>query len=103
MKSEGTATAIIWQERVAEWRASGETAEEFARGRGYAATTLRWWSSRLGREASAAGFVRLVPRAVAPAEGAIVIEVGAARVRVTHGFDAVLLARVVAALREAAS
>jgi hypothetical protein len=41
-----------------------------------------------------------VPRAAGRAEtaDAIVVEVGAARIRVTHGFDAALLARVVAAL-----
>jgi hypothetical protein len=102
MKSEGTATAVVWQERVAEWRASGETAEEFARGRGYAATTLRWWSSRLRRETLVPpGFVRLVPRAALPAEpaSALVVEVGDARIRVTRGFDPALSARVVAALR----
>jgi hypothetical protein len=101
MKSEATATETIWQERVAAWRASGETAEQFARGRGFAATTLRWWSSRLGREA-APGFVRLVPQAaVPPAAGVVIVEVGGARIQVAPGFDAGLLAQVVAALRGA--
>lgn len=41
----------MWQSRVVEWRASGKTAEEFSTGQGYTAGTLRWWSSRLRREA----------------------------------------------------
>ena len=100
MRSE--ATAAVWQERVAAWRASGETAERFARRGGYAASTLRWWSRRLGR-AAAPGFVRLVPRApgapAAPAAPGVVVEVGGARIHVAPGFDAALLAQVVAALR----
>ena len=36
-------------ERVAAWRANGLTAEAFASGKAFSASTLRWWSSRLGR------------------------------------------------------
>ncbi len=43
------ANAAIWKRRLAEWRASGLTAAEFAAGREYAASTLTWWSWRLGR------------------------------------------------------
>lgn len=99
MKSEATTTEATWRERVAAWRASGETAERFARGRGFAPTTLRWWASRLGPEAAPPGFVRLVPRApAAPRAAAVVVEVGAARIGVSAGFDPALLAQVVAAL-----
>jgi hypothetical protein len=97
------ATASIWEGRVAAWRASGETAAAFAHGRGYSPRTLRWWSSRLGRRVD---FVRLVPTpAVSPAAtaaSALVVEVGGVHVRVAPGFDAALLAQVVAALRGAA-
>jgi hypothetical protein len=48
------ATATIWKERVAEWRASGETAKAFSESRGWSWHTLVWWGSRLGREARAA-------------------------------------------------
>jgi hypothetical protein len=34
-----------WVRRVAEWRASGETAESFATARGWSARTLSWWAS----------------------------------------------------------
>jgi hypothetical protein len=40
-------TRTIWKQRVASWRASGESAERFAIGRGFAASTLKWWASKL--------------------------------------------------------
>jgi hypothetical protein len=105
-KTSGAApsTAQRWRERVGAWRASGLTAEAFASGKAFSASTLRWWSSRLGRVPSVP-FLELVPRpAVAAAElpRDLVIEVGLARVRVAPGFDPTLLAAVVRALAEAA-
>ncbi|HEU4734072.1 MAG TPA: hypothetical protein VFT22_39545 [Kofleriaceae bacterium] len=79
---------------MAAWRASGETAEEFSAGRGFAVGTLRWWSSRLGREGTPASVassgIRLAkvvrstePASVTPSgRGAILIEMPDARVRV---------------------
>jgi hypothetical protein len=91
-------TEETWAKRVAAWRASGETAEAFAVGKGYEGSTLRWWSSRLGRD-EASGFLRLVPKAsVAEVDAGLVVEVGRARVRVKAGFDRALLAEVIAAL-----
>ena len=85
----------IWRSRVAAWRASGKTAEEFSAGQGFAVGTLRWWSSRLGREGTppslASSGVRLAKmvRSTDPAavvaprgRGAIIIEMHDARVRV---------------------
>jgi hypothetical protein len=92
------ATEATWGKRVEAWRASGETTEEFAGGKGYKGSTLRWWSSRLGR-AERPRFVQLVPKAkdmLVDAE--LCVEVGRARVRVKAGFDTKLLADVVAAL-----
>ncbi|MDB4931804.1 MAG: hypothetical protein JWM10_4288 [Myxococcaceae bacterium] len=97
-------TAQRWRERVGAWRASGLTADAFASGKAFSASTLRWWSSRLGRAPSVA-FLELVPRpAMATPEPAreLVIEVGAARVRVAPGFDPTFLAAVVRALAEGA-
>ena len=37
-----------WARRVSEWRRSGLTAAEFCRGRDFAVSTLRWYSSQLG-------------------------------------------------------
>jgi hypothetical protein len=80
---------------VAAWRASGETAEAFSAGQGFAVGTLRWWSSRLGREGTLrsgassgiriAKVVRSTERAVVVApsgRSAIIIELYDARVRV---------------------
>ena len=88
-------TKAIWRSRVAAWRASGETAEEFSAGQGFAVGTLRWWSSRLGREGAPASVassgIRLakVMRSTEPAaavaprgRSAIIIEMHDARVRV---------------------
>lgn len=91
-------TEDTWAKRVEAWRASGETADAFAQGKGYEGSTLRWWSSRLGR-ASRPRFLRLVPKARAvQVDAGLVVEVGHARVHVKAGFDTKLLAEVVAAL-----
>jgi hypothetical protein len=92
-------TESVWRERVAQWRASGKSADAFAEGRGFAGSTLRYWSSRLGPTAPS-GFVRLVPKPPAPTPG-LVVEVGDVRVRVVPGFDAALLAQLVQVLRGA--
>ena len=96
--SSGSTTEAVWRERVQQWRASGETAAVFAQGRGFAASTLRFWSSRLGAM-EAPSFVQVVPRAVrGTVPASLVVEVGEARVPVAPGFDPVLLADIVRAL-----
>ncbi len=96
------ATEALWSERIRSWRESGETAETFARGKGFAASTLRFWASRLRRPSEQPRIVQLVPKATGvtttPAAPELVIEIGAARVRVARGFDPELLAEVVRAL-----
>lgn len=42
-----TETEAKWSERVGQWRESGKSGEEFAQGRGFEASTLRYWASRL--------------------------------------------------------
>jgi hypothetical protein len=104
-----TETEQIWSERVAAWKASGQTPEAFAQGEVYAPSTLRWWSSRLRRRVKASPttasktkrrppFVRMAEVVRRDAEPVVVIEVGAARIIVGERFDAPLLARVVSAL-----
>lgn len=95
------ATAAVWSDRVRAWRASGETANQFAEGKGFAGSTLRFWATRLKTApASAPAMPRIVQlvtrRAEAGAE--LLVEVGAARVRVQRGFDRELLVEVVVAL-----
>jgi transposase-like protein len=93
---------------VEGWRASGEGVEKYAARRGYSATTLRKWISLVGSEgggatkAKAPALVRVVAQSAAEA-AEVVIEVGAARIRVPQGFDAALLRSVVLALSERAS
>jgi hypothetical protein len=41
----------VWQERVAQWAESGQTAREFAEANGFNIWTLRGWRERLVREA----------------------------------------------------
>lgn len=103
-----SATSETWTRRVKAWRASGERAEEFSRREGYAASTLRWWASKLKRETPAAPTVQLarVVRTVARAPSsasspsAIVIDGGLAGVRVAvmRGADRETLAMVLEVL-----
>jgi len=81
-------TKSAWRRLVASWRASGQTAEEFAAAHGVAAATLRWWTSRLKREEPAqAPLVRMaqVIRSPAPtvSRGAVIVDVLDVRSRVT--------------------
>lgn len=110
--STGTsAAAEAWVKRVEAWRASGKRAEEFSRREGYAASTLRWWASKLRHEMPTAPEVRLarvvrtVTAAASPTEAgavaAIVIETGprGVRIAVSQGADRDTLALVLDVLR----
>src|SRR5437588_829101 len=91
-----------WAERVSAWRASGETAEQFAdRHGGYSGGTLRWWSSQLKRRALApkpGTLARVEVRSRSSLPSGVRLEVAGARIEVDAGFDADLLRAVVAAL-----
>jgi hypothetical protein len=84
-------TAAIWKKRIAQWRASGETAERFSRRHGFAGQTLKWWAWRLARGSGEAPVIRVAQvvraRPVEPAQvdGAIVVDYLDRRVRVTVG------------------
>jgi len=118
-------TEAKWVDRVREWRESGLSAEDFARSRGFKASTLCWAASLLRQAASSAvptrasagqgrsrpraarrtaspteppRFLPVRARAAGTAATEMVIEVGAARVRVLRGFDVSLLGEVVRAL-----
>jgi hypothetical protein len=81
--------STVWRKRVASWRASGETAEQFSARHGFAPATLKWWASRLRRGESArpvlrvAQLVRAPEPAREPDRGVVVVEWLEARVRVT--------------------
>ena len=81
-----------WKKRVASWRASGETAEQFSEGRPWSPKTLRWYSSRFGRPKTAAAVpvvrVAQLVRSSTPVDreregGSIVVEAFDARLRIT--------------------
>lgn len=97
-----TETEKTWTKRVQEWKASGLGAPEFVQGRGYQASTLRYWSCRLQRLAEGRPWparVRMAKVEVAKGSSeSLVVAVGAARIEVRPGFDGALLRDVVAAI-----
>lgn len=76
----------IWKQRVRDWRASGESAERYAVGRGFAGSTLKWWASKL-RESNATPIVRVAQVIRSGSDGRrrgmIVVEALEAGVRIT--------------------
>ncbi len=118
---ETSTTTETWARRVEAWRASGKRAEEFSRYEGYAASTLRWWASKLKHELPAAPEVRLArvgrtaptvptptpsvvsPVAVAVAVIAIDVTATGARIAVGRGADRETLAMVLDLVRAGAA
>jgi len=104
-----TKTQAKWSTRVTEWRASGQRAEQFAEGKGFKGSTLRWWATRLGqagREAASdpsppaapIAFARVLRAEVSASRSPLTLVVGAARIELLRGFDAELLREVITAL-----
>ena len=103
-----------WLERIRLWKASGQTAEAFAVGQPFKASTLKWRAAELRRGAEGGGrygeghagngairLARVVSRARDSASGqggGVVVEVSGARISLSRGFDAELLTDVVRAL-----
>ncbi len=109
-----TKTDEKWLERVRQWKESGQTAEAFAVGQPFKASTLKWRAAELRRAAEGGerygkghavkGSIRLArvvsrARDRAPTHGGgVVVEVSGARISLSRGFDAELLTDVVRAL-----
>lgn len=92
-------TETLWASRVAAWRKSGQSAPEFAVGKGFAPSTLRYWASRLkgqGRESSAVVFAR-VERVEAATRPAVIV-VGPAAIEVFSDTDEGALGKALRAL-----
>lgn len=88
-----------WAERVRAWRESGQTAPEFAEGKGYSSKLLRWWGSELARRGRQKPRVRLARLVrVSTPSVPLTVTVGAARIEIRAGFDRALLRDVVDAL-----
>jgi hypothetical protein len=75
---------------VAQWRRSGLTAAEFAVREGLSASSLRWWSSELGRGSRASGHGH-----DAPAIHAIELAVPSAALRRSAGIVEVAVGNVI--------
>jgi hypothetical protein len=104
-----TTTDEKWVERIRQWKESGKTAEDFAAGQPYKASTLKWRAAGLRRSAEGgerrregqelSGAIRLARVVGGERRGsALVVEVSGTRIALSRGFDAVLLAEVVRAL-----
>lgn len=100
-------TEAWWRDAVARWRRSGKPASEFAEREGYSANTLRWWSSRLGRDTRAVhGSPAGAPIEIAVSDGVarvgpsvFEVVVGDALVRCDVGTDVRYVAELVRTLR----
>jgi hypothetical protein len=111
-----TKTDAKWLERIRQWKESGKTAEEFAVGQLFKASTLKWRAAELrrtteggkryGKGTPVDGPIRLarvVPvarsrdKSTVPSSG-VTVEVSGARIALSRGFDAALLVEVVRAL-----
>jgi hypothetical protein len=119
----------VWLERVVAWRKSGVSAAKFCEGTSYDASSLRTWSSRLGRAGkvarsplgrrskrtprSAVAFARVMTTPTrdrmnptpltAAGRGSLVVSVGPTRIELAAGFDPELLRAVVSALAAGAA
>lgn len=110
----------VWQERVREWRASGQGPADYCRGKGFTRSALGYWVKKLG-EAEAvrtaktpriARVVRSRGRSESPlrapggeseasATTSIVIEAGSVKVHVPSTLDVERLESVLIALARA--
>jgi hypothetical protein len=108
-----TTTDEKWAERIRQWKESGKTAEDFAAGQPYKASTLKWRAAELRRSAEGGGrygkgravrgsirMARVVSRGRGEVQRGVgvVVEVSGARIALSRGFDAELLTEVVRAL-----
>lgn len=97
-----------WRARMAAFRASGLSAEAWARTEGVTAHQMAYWTRQFPADTSpertaVAPFAAVTVRedAGSPDAPGLVVEVGAARIAVRAGFDGALLRAVVRALGDA--
>ena len=95
-----TKTEKLWAARVEAWQASGQTARQFAEGKGFAPSTLAFWKSKLKRKSQSGPtivFAR-VERSE-PVRRPAVVQLGDARIEVFADTDEEALCKAVRALR----
>jgi transposase len=112
-----------WVERIREWRASGLSAADYAAGKDFEASALRWAVRKLELQRPSAStaernsgpkqrrgraerdrspipqFLPVRMGRSEPVLAEMVVEVGGARIRVSRGVDVALLGDVVRALQ----
>ena len=99
-----TTTREKWAERVARWKASGQTATQFQAKTGIRAGSLRYWQWRLRKERQpqrARAFIEVAPATILPAAAPESLEVVLSRglrLRVPPRFDADAVRQLVDAL-----
>lgn len=103
-----------WEKLVGQWRRSGQTARQFAMGRGVTDSALRYWAGRIGRDAAAhpkGGSEPIEAEMVAPTIARVVrpgeapsarlsLVIGQVTILVEPGFDEGHLRHVVRTLSE---
>jgi transposase len=91
-------SSVEWRELVEAWSRSGVSAAEFAGAHGLSPATLGWWRWKLGTSRPVAEFLDVVVTEAAVASPDLIVEVGGVRVRISTGFDAQDVRRLVDAL-----
>jgi hypothetical protein len=91
-----------WQELVAAWQKSGESAEAFAAREGVQERTLVWWRSELRRRGAGRGATLVAVKVVANREQHALVELvlGSATLRFERGAAAKQIAAVTRAVLE---
>lgn len=91
-----TGSREVWSKRVAQWKASGVTAGEFARRHKVSEASLKWWSWKLGaaRKKASVSPLTFVEMTAAVRREAIELVVGAIQIRVPAEFDETALGKV---------
>lgn len=90
-----------WEQRIADWKSSGLSAEKFCADKDFTAQNLFNWSSRLKQKTKPAmRLARLVRTPAArPETDPVVIEISGARLLVREGMSEAALALAIRALR----
>ena len=91
------ASREVWTKRVAQWKASGLTAAEFARRHKVVEGSLKWWSWQLGaagKKSTSPSPLTFVEMTAAVQREAIELVVGAIQIRVPADFDETALGKV---------
>lgn len=102
-----TGSREVWAERVARWKASGLSAEDFARRHRVGEASLKWWKWKLGSTSKKAigltskkamSPLTFVEMTAAVRGEPLEVVVGEVVVRVPSAFDEATLARLLDAI-----